>query len=73
MGGASGYQIQAALDRKFTKGKKSFLITKGKTTKKTIRKLKRGRKYYVRIRAYKTVKGKKHYGSWSKVKTVNVK
>jgi len=35
--------------------------------------LKSGRKYWVRVRTYKTVNGKKYYSAWSKVKTVTVK
>ncbi len=71
--GATGYQVQAALDRKFKKGKKTYTVKKAKTTKKTIKKLKRKKKYFVRVRAYRTVKGRKYYGSWSKAKTVKVK
>ena len=36
-------------------------------------KLKKKKKYYVRVRAYKSVSGKKVYGAWSKVKTVKTK
>ena len=35
--------------------------------------LKKGKTYYVKVRTYKTVKGKKYYSGWSKVKTVKVK
>jgi hypothetical protein len=38
-------------------------------TKYTVKKLKKGKRYQFRIRAYKSVGGKKYYGSWSKVKT----
>lgn len=68
---ASGYQIQYAKSKKFS-GKKTVNV--GKTTvKKTIKKISSKRRYYVRMRAYKTVAGKKKYGSWSKVKSVKVK
>lgn len=70
---ATGYQIQIATNKQFTKGKKSFTIKKNSTISKTITKLKKGKKYYVRIRAYKTVSGKKYYGNYSAVKTVKVK
>lgn len=70
---ASGYQVQIGLNSKFTRGKKNYSIAKGKTTKKTIRKLKRKKKYYVRIRAHRMYRGKKRYGGWSKVKKVKVK
>lgn len=69
----SGYQVQIALKKNFKKGKKTYTVKKAKTTKKTIKKLKRKKKYFVRIRAYKTVNGKKYYGKWSKVKSVKVK
>ena len=71
--GVTGYQVQAALDKKFKKGKKTYTVKKAKTTKKTIKKLKSRKKYFVRVRAYKTVGGKKYYGIWSKVKSVKVK
>ena len=44
-----------------------------KTTKNNVKKLKAKKKYYVRIRTYKTVNGKKVYSSWSKVKSVKTK
>lgn len=68
--GVKGYQVQVATDKKFKKNKKTATVKKQKTTKVTIKKLKAKKKYYVRIRTYKTVKGKKIYSSWSKVKTV---
>lgn len=71
--GVTGYQVQIGTNKKVTKGKKTYTVKKAKTTKKTIKKLKRKKKYYVRARAYKTVKGKKYYGKWSGVKKVKVK
>lgn len=71
--GASGYQICLGLNKNMTKGKKTVNVKGGKKTKKVIKKLKRKKKYYVKVRAYKTVKGKKNYGDWSKVKKVKVK
>ena len=71
--GVKGYQIQVATDKKFKKNKKTATVKKQKTTKVTIKKLKAKKKYYVRMRTYKTVKGKKIYSSWSKVKTVKTK
>ncbi|MCM1286418.1 MAG: leucine-rich repeat protein [Acetobacter sp.] len=73
----TGYEIQYATDSKFTKNKKTVTVSKNSTTSKTISKLKAKKKYYVRIRTYKTVKvnGKntKIYSSWSKAKTVTTK
>ena len=69
----SGYEIQVATDKKFKKNKKTVTIKKQKTTKTTVKKLKAKKKYYVRIRTYKTVNGKKVYSAWSKVKSVKTK
>lgn len=72
----SGYEIQYSTSKKFSK-KMSVIISKNKTTSKTISKLKAKKKYYVRIRTYKTIKingkSQKIYSSWSKVKTVTTK
>ena len=71
--GVKGYQIQVATDKKFKKNKKTVTIKMQKTTKTTIKKLKAKKKYYVRVRTYKIVNGKKVYSSWSKVKSVKTK
>lgn len=71
--GVKGYHIQYSSDKKFKKNNKSVTVTKQKTTKATVKKLKSKKKYYVRVRTYKTVNGKKIYSSWSKVKSVKTK
>ena len=71
--GVKGYQIQVATNKKFKKNKKTVNIKKQKTTKTTVKKLKAKKKYYVRVRTYKIVNGKKVYSSWSKVKSVKTK
>ena len=71
--GVKGYEIQVATDKKFKKNKKTVTIKKQKTTKTTVKKLKANKKYYVRVRTYKIVNGKKVYSSWSKVKSVKTK
>jgi hypothetical protein len=69
--GAAGYQITYATDSKFKKNKKNVNMT---STSKTIKNLKKGKTYYVKVRAYaKDSKGKKVYGSYSKVKKVKIK
>lgn len=68
----SGFQIQYAQNKKFTKKRKSKTVGKW-TSRKTITKLKKGKTYYVRVRAYKKSSGKKIYGSWSKIKKVKIK
>ena len=69
----TGYQVQVATNKKFKKNKKTVTIKKQKTTKTTVKKLKAKKKYYVRVRTYKIVNGKKVYSSWSKIKTVKTK
>ena len=74
--GVSGYEIQLATDKSFKKEIKSY-TAESKYTKGNINNLKGGKKYYVRIRAFKTVKygGKnvKIYSSWSKAKSAKTK
>ena len=68
--GAKGYEISYSTDKKFKKA-----VTKKNTAKTsyTISKLKKGKIYYVRIRAYKMdSKGKKVYGKYSSMKKVKV-
>lgn len=69
----SGYQIQVATDKKFKKNKKTVTVAKQNASKKTVKKLKAKKKYFVRVRVYKTVNDKKSYGKWSKVKSVKTK
>ena len=68
----TGYQLQYSTSSKFT-GAKTVWITSNKTTSKKISGLTAKKKYYVRIRTYKTLNGKKYYSSWSKTKTVTTK
>lgn len=68
--GASGYQIQYSTNSKFKKGNKSTNTTK---LSKTIKSLKAKKKYYVRVRTYRTVNGKKIYSNWSKTKNITTK
>ena len=68
----TGYQIQYSTNSKF-KNSKTVTIKSNKTTSKTIKKLKGGKKYYIRLRTYKTVKGIKYYSAWSKSKSVKTK
>ena len=71
--GLSGYQVQYSTSSKFKSGNKTVSVSSGNTTSKTLTKLKAKKKYYVRIRTYKVIDGKKVYSSWSKTKTIKTK
>ena len=68
----SGYEIQCCTSKKFKKNVTKVTVKKSKKTA-TVKKLKAGKNYYVRIRAYSKVNGTKYYGAWSKVQKVQVK
>lgn len=68
----SGYHILLATNSKFTKNKKSMVVSKNAVSK-TVSKLKKGKTYYVKIQAYKMYKGKKVYGKYTAVKKVKIK
>ena len=68
---ASGYQVVYSTNKKFT-GKKT--VRKAKTTTSyKIKGLKKGKKYYVKVRSYKTVNGKRIYGAYSTAKKATIK
>lgn len=69
---ASGYQVQYSTSSSFTK-KTTKTVSGASTLSKTISGLKSGKKYYVRVRSYKKVKGEKYYSAWSTVSSVTVK
>ena len=72
----TGYQVQYSASSKFSKAK-TVTVGKNTTVSKKISKLSGKKKYYVRVRTYKTVKinGKsiRIYSGWSKAKTVTTK
>ena len=67
----SGYEFQYSTSKSFNKGKSTKIvrISKSSITKKKVKKLKSGNKYYIRIRTYKKIKGKKYYSLWSSIKS----
>ena len=65
----NGYEIQYSNNKKFKKAKKKSTSK----NKYTIKKLKKKKVYYIRLRAYKVVNGAKLYGSWSKPKKIKIK
>ncbi len=69
---ASGYQVTVATDSSFKKNVEKYTVKKAGTTSKKVTGLKKGKTYYVKVRAYKTVNGKKIYGLYSKVKKVKL-
>lgn len=69
---ATGYQIQYATDRKL-RGAKTLNVPGGAKTSKTIGKLAKGKKYYVRIRAYRKTGGKVVYSGWSGIRQTTMK
>ena len=70
--GATGYQIQYSASKYFVSSK--TVTVKGATTlSKTVKKLKSGKKYYVRVRSLKKSGKKTYYSSWSKEKAVKTK
>lgn len=66
---ADGYEISYSTSKKFKSSKKKS-TTK---TSVTLSKLKMKKKYYVRVRAYKKIDGKKVYSAYSKPKTKTIK
>ena len=69
----TGYQIQLASNKGFSRNKKTVIVKGYKKTSLKVRKLKAGKKYYIRIRTYLTEGGAKYYSPWSKVKTIKTK
>jgi hypothetical protein len=62
----SGYQIQYSTSSKF-KSSKTAAVGKTKGSRK-LTGLKSGKRYYVRVRAYRSINGTKLYSKWSKAR-----
>jgi len=69
---ASGYQIYYGTDKTF-KSYKTVTVKNKDSVSKTVKNLSSNKKYYVKIRAYKTYNGVKYYSAWSTVKNVKSK
>lgn len=65
----TGYQLTYSTNNKFKKAKTKSV----NKNQYTIKNLKKGKRYYIKVRAYKQVDGKIYYGEWSKVKQIKVK
>lgn len=70
---ATGYQIVAAKNSRFSKGKKVLTKKGTRQVTYTITKLNSRKIYYVKARAYKTIGNKKYFSPWSKVKKIRIK
>ena len=68
----SGYQIQYSTGKTFAKGTKMTNIVKS-SDKAVIKKVKKGKTYYVRIRSYQKSGSKKTYSAWSSYTKVKIK
>ncbi|MCD8008853.1 MAG: fibronectin type III domain-containing protein [Clostridiales bacterium] len=69
---ATGYQIQYSTNSSF-KNAKTVKVTSASSLSKTISGLTKGKKYYVRVRVYKTTGGETYRSAWSATKTVTIK
>ncbi|MBE5925204.1 MAG: hypothetical protein E7271_12230 [Lachnospiraceae bacterium] len=71
--GVKEYEVQYALNKKFSKGKKTKVVKSSQKSSLSIKKLKKGKTYYVRVRAYALDGNKKVYGAWSSKKKITIK
>ncbi|MDO4502597.1 MAG: fibronectin type III domain-containing protein, partial [Coriobacteriia bacterium] len=67
----SGYQIQYRA--KGSSATKTVTVRGTSTTAKKITKLRAKTRYYVKVRTYKTVGGKRYYSAWSSAKAVTTR
>lgn len=69
--GVNGYQVKVSVNKKFKK--KATVTVASNKASIVVKKLKAGKKYFVKARTYTIVNGKKVYGKWSKVKKIKNK
>ena len=69
----TGYQVQLATNKKFSKNVKKVKVADYEKAAQMIKKLKGGKKYFVRIRTYMTIDKKDYFSKWSPVKTINTR
>ncbi|MBO7674925.1 MAG: hypothetical protein J6S63_07935, partial [Atopobiaceae bacterium] len=69
----TGYQVQYATNAKFTAGAKTVTVKGTGTVSKKVAKLTAKKRYYVRVRTYRTTGGKTYYSAWSAAKNVTTK
>ena len=63
----TGYQVQIATDKAFTKNVETVKITKANVYQTTVKNLNASTTYYVRVRSYHVFEGMTYYGGWSNV------
>ena len=71
--GVDGYQIQYTYKKGFNKKVKKVNVNNAAKASKVIKKMKVGKKVYVKVRAYQNVNGQKVFGNFSKVKKLTVR
>lgn len=69
---ASGYVVYYSTKKNMSNSKK-ITVKKAKNVKTVIKQLKNNKKYYIRVRAYKTVDGERVYGQYSSVAGIKTK
>ncbi|SEK70946.1 pre-peptidase C-terminal domain-containing protein [Butyrivibrio sp. ob235] len=68
---ATGYEVVYSLSKSFPAGKTKVVNTS--KTSVVLKKLKKNKPYYVKVRAYKIESGYKYYGDYSSVKKIKKK
>jgi hypothetical protein len=71
--GASGYKLYYASNKSLTKAKRGKTLKGGKRTSFEIDHPYYKRNYYFKVRAYKTIKGKKYYSDYTEVRLLRTK
>lgn len=69
---SSGFEVQYAANKKFTKNLKKVNVKGSRKTTTTLKSLKKKKTYYVRVRSYKNTADGKIVSSWSSVKKINM-
>ena len=69
----TGYQLRYSTKSDMSNSQKVMVSSSNKKVTKTIKKLKSNKTYYVQVRTYKKINGKKYYSGWSKIQTVKTK
>lgn len=68
----SGYQVQIGNKKNFAATNVTKTVSGNTKTSLSV-KMKKGKTYYVRVRSYKVLNGKKYYSGWSKTKSIKCK